>query len=308
MGGFFERNGQLYEIEYENNIRKHFIKQWDPKIDSFKCGVNESEKIDAISGREEIFSIISNLTLKEVEDKLMPINVPVIVVADFLLNIAYSDYEIEILVNDLIRITGEIHASLKINVTLAGLVLWKFGDFIEVSSDPFKTLFNFIPYNSNMLKTKYGNCYKHALLLTTKIFQQGIIGLAYNQQICDDNRMAVSVMSAKHRIISSANIFAHELAHSLGIDHDYINCNCPQGVFNCIMNPTFNFTHTFTWSECTKRDLLSYQLTHKHDCLLEKPSRCITELGVIFSKTMILLFVLILIFIFFLIFYYIVRK
>ncbi|OAF69449.1 hypothetical protein A3Q56_02769 [Intoshia linei] len=115
------------------------------------------------------------------------------------------------------------------------------------------------------------------------IFGDGTIGYAYLSQICTQT---FSVSTCQYRGIHDWSTAAHELAHSMGSEHDASGSskNCPQDSFN-IMHPgggsvSFNeYENSFYFSHCSivamhntilGKDLTSQMFQYPRICLYNK--------------------------------------
>jgi len=102
------------------------------------------------------------------------------------------------------------------------------------------------------------------LLLTYEL--NGSIGIAYMPSVCDsNNRKAIAISRWNNNAIETAQTFAHEIGHALGIDHDFEGesvCGPAQwdgGNNNQIMN--YGRPRKSTWSRCSNSDFKKYYQT-----------------------------------------------
>ena len=154
-----------------------------------------------------------------------------------------------------------IYKTLKINIVLSGIVLWKDKNPIPISEKPKTTLYNFLDYRHSVL-SKYPN--DNAQLISGQKFRDGRMGMSFKNTICDP------LLSGGINFDSHANpnkislTVAHELGHSFGLKH----CQCSTQNNNCIMSPFLGMTSS-EWSNCSRNALKQKKYLQK--CLTNNP-------------------------------------
>ncbi|VDP88824.1 unnamed protein product [Echinostoma caproni] len=121
--------------------------------------------------------------------------------------------------------------------------------------------------------------YDHALFLSRNIVQAA--GISPLSQMC---QMQYSCTLAEDSGFFSAYPIAHEMMHSLGVEHDGEGNGCDaSGVTGNIMAPLIlSASHNHHWSDCTRLVLkaglrilhvpfLACSSSHKFDCLQDYP-------------------------------------
>lgn len=100
-------------------------------------------------------------------------------------------------------------------------------------------------------------------------FEQGVVGKALKGPMCtfeysggvnNDHSPVVGLV---------ATTIAHEMGHNFGMEHDTVDCQCPEE--RCIMAPSSSTVAPTHWSSCSLNYLL-LAFTHGMDyCLKNKP-------------------------------------
>ncbi|XP_019758376.2 disintegrin and metalloproteinase domain-containing protein 9 [Dendroctonus ponderosae] len=165
------------------------------------------------------------------------------------------------------NIINGLYAPLNIFIALVGVVVWSEHDEIIFSLNGDTTLANFLHYRKNKLLLEHPN--DNAQLLTKFNFEQGVVGKALKGPMCtfeysggvnNDHSPVVGLV---------ATTIAHEMGHNFGMEHDTVDCQCPEE--RCIMAPSSSTVAPTHWSSCSLNYLL-LAFTHGMDyCLKNKP-------------------------------------
>ncbi|XP_065319723.1 disintegrin and metalloproteinase domain-containing protein 12-like isoform X2 [Gordionus sp. m RMFG-2023] len=167
------------------------------------------------------------------------------------------------------HILNAIFKQLNILVALVGTEVWTSSDRITILSDGDKTLKNFNAYRQKHILPVISH--DNAQLLTAHYFDGGVIGKAIKRQICAYSDSTGVAMDHNNLVGPVASTMAHELGHSLGMDHDTEICDCPDRV--CVMTPASGSFLATKWSSCSLQ-YLSYSIARGMDaCLGNVPAK-----------------------------------
>ncbi|XP_066246766.1 disintegrin and metalloproteinase domain-containing protein 9 isoform X2 [Euwallacea similis] len=165
------------------------------------------------------------------------------------------------------NIINGLYSPLNIFIALVGVVIWSEHDEITFSANGDTTLSSFLHYRKEKLILDHPN--DNAQLLTKFAFDQGVVGKALKGPMCtyeysggvnNDHSPVVGLV---------ATTIAHEMGHNFGMEHDTVDCKCPED--RCIMAPSSSTVAPTHWSSCSLNYLL-LAFTHGMDyCLKNKP-------------------------------------
>uniref|UniRef100_A0A7N4NRQ7 ADAM metallopeptidase domain 7 n=1 Tax=Sarcophilus harrisii TaxID=9305 RepID=A0A7N4NRQ7_SARHA len=166
----------------------------------------------------------------------------------------------------MVNFVNMLYKTLNIQVILVGLEMWTNGDKIEVNSNLGTTLLYFGGWQETTLKKRKN--FDHAQLLSGNWLSQTAQGTAYPWGMCVPYHSSSIVKDHLHDTNMVADKMAHELAHSLGMQHDTYPCACTYG--RCVMDgggsiPSQGF------SKCNRNQYRQYLLDYKPMCILNVP-------------------------------------
>uniref|UniRef100_A0A663MR80 ADAM metallopeptidase domain 9 n=1 Tax=Athene cunicularia TaxID=194338 RepID=A0A663MR80_ATHCN len=177
-----------------------------------------------------------------------------------------NETSVMLLVIDTINLAETYYYPLKIRICLIGLEIWTQSNFIRYSQDIEEVLKNFNDWGNRDLSQRME--YDIAYLFTYVDFGL-IVGLAYVGSICHPGYQSGLVSHIQGDFIIFSTIFAHELGHNLGMEHDKKECACGKAIRCLMAGDSLHSAKAF--SNCSRqsyRDLIS---RGDGDCLSNIP-------------------------------------
>lgn len=161
---------------------------------------------------------------------------------------------------------------LNVRVVLVGLEAWTQHDLIEMSSNPAVLLDNFLRWRRTDLLPRLPH--DSAQLVTMTSFSGPMVGMAVQNSICSPDFSGGVNMDHSTSILGVASSIAHELGHSLGLDHDSPGNSCPcpgpAPAKSCIMEASTDFLPGLNFSNCSRQALDKALLDGMGSCLFER--------------------------------------
>ncbi|XP_030159149.1 disintegrin and metalloproteinase domain-containing protein 15 isoform X4 [Lynx canadensis] len=161
---------------------------------------------------------------------------------------------------------------LNVRVALVGLETWSQRDLVEISRDPGLTLHNFLRWRREDLLPRLPH--DSAQLVTATSFSGPAVGMAVQNSICSPDFSGGVNMDHSTSVLGVASSIAHELGHSLGLDHDLPGNSCPcpgpAPAKSCIMEASTDFLPGLNFSNCSRRALEEALLEGMGSCLFER--------------------------------------
>ncbi|KAG8520012.1 Disintegrin and metalloproteinase domain-containing protein 15, partial [Galemys pyrenaicus] len=163
---------------------------------------------------------------------------------------------------------------LNVRVALVGLEAWTQRNLAEISRDPGVTLDNFLRWRRTDLLPRLSH--DSAQLVTATAFSGPVVGMAIQNSICSPDFSGGVNMDHSTSILGVASSIAHELGHSLGLDHDSPGNSCPcpgpAPAKGCIMEDSTDFLPGLNFSNCSRQALERALLAGMGSCLFERLS------------------------------------
>nr|XP_048278099.1 disintegrin and metalloproteinase domain-containing protein 7 [Myodes glareolus] len=166
----------------------------------------------------------------------------------------------------MVNFVNMIYKTLNIHVALAGLEVWSAGDKIEIVSNLETALLHFSTWQETVLKKRKD--FDHVILLSGKWLYTPLQGIAYPRGMCQTLRSCSIVKDLLPDVNIIGNRMAHQLGHSLGMQHDEFPCTCPVG--KCVMGGTGSIP-AIKFSKCSKTQYQQYLNDQKPACILNNP-------------------------------------
>ncbi|XP_066118036.1 disintegrin and metalloproteinase domain-containing protein 15 isoform X2 [Saccopteryx bilineata] len=164
---------------------------------------------------------------------------------------------------------------LNVRVALVGLEAWTQQDLIEISQDPSVTLHSFLHWRQTNLLPRLPH--DSAQLVIGTSFSGPMVGMAIQNSICSPDFSGGVNMDHSTSILGVASSIAHELGHSLGLDHDSPGNSCPcpgpAPAKSCIMEASTDFLPGLNFSNCSRQALEKALLDGMGSCLFEQLPR-----------------------------------
>ncbi|XP_021059706.1 disintegrin and metalloproteinase domain-containing protein 7 [Mus pahari] len=265
LRGFFRVNDQRYLIEPvkysdkgEHLVFKYNIKA--PYATNHSCvGLNFTKKSALID--------VKNIEEHKAADHHKEKFIELFVVADEYVYRRNSKPQTKLRkrIWGMVNFVNMIYKTLNIHVTLAGIEIWSAGDKIEIVSNLESTLLHFSTWQETVLKKRKD--FDHVILLSGKWLYTSMQGIAYPGGICQILRSCSVVKDLLPDVNIIGNRMAHQLGHSLGMQHDGFPCTCPLG--KCVMGdgsiPAIKF------SKCSQTQYQQFLQDQKPACILNNP-------------------------------------
>uniref|UniRef100_A0A1L8D641 Snake venom metalloproteinase n=1 Tax=Bothrops atrox TaxID=8725 RepID=A0A1L8D641_BOTAT len=269
LKGHFKIQGETYLIEplKLSDSEAHAVYKYEnvekedeaPKM----CGVTETnwESYEPIKKASQ-----SNLTPEQ--QKFSSRYIDLVVVADHGMFKKYNSNlnTIRKWVHEMLNTVNGFFRSVDVTASLANLEVWSKKDLIKVEKDSSKTLTSFGEWRERDLLPRISH--DNAQLLTTIVFKGRTIGITNFGEMCDPKLSVGVVRDHSKKNLRVAVTMAHELGHTLGMDHDD-SCSC--GAKSCIMASALSKGLSFEFSKCSQNEYQTYLTNYNPQCILNEP-------------------------------------
>ncbi|XP_060247731.1 disintegrin and metalloproteinase domain-containing protein 7 [Meriones unguiculatus] len=166
----------------------------------------------------------------------------------------------------MVNFVNMIFKTLNIHVTLAGIEIWSARDQIEIVSSLETTLLSFSTWQETVLRKRKD--FDHAILLSGKWLYMPMQGIAYPGGMCHPLHSCSVVKDLLPDVNIIGNRMAHQLGHSLGMEHDDFPCTCPLG--KCVMSSSESIP-AIKFSKCSLAQYQQYMKNQKPECIFNNP-------------------------------------
>ncbi|KAM4836877.1 disintegrin and metalloproteinase domain-containing protein 7 [Thomomys bottae] len=166
----------------------------------------------------------------------------------------------------MVNFVNMIYKTLNIHVSLVGIEVWTNGDKIEVDANMETTLSHFSAWQETVLKKR--KHFDHVLLLSGKWLSIHTQGISYSTGMCLPHYSTSVVKDLMLDINIVANRMAHQLGHSLGMEHNDSPCTCSLG--KCVMDQEGSIP-AIKFSKCSQAQYQQYLKNSKPSCMLNIP-------------------------------------
>ncbi|XP_032069053.1 disintegrin and metalloproteinase domain-containing protein 20-like [Thamnophis elegans] len=271
LRGLIQMENKTYEIEpvQESSTFQHVVFQLELEegVPRMTCGVGEKQQ----KHQEDIIPETENLGNKEVFGKswwphTRYVKVAIVIDHERYLQFDRNESVIMMRILDIIHTANSFYDPLSVHLSIAGLMIWSQYNLITITHSAESTLLFFSIWRRTQLIHILENDVGH--LFAYKYF--GItVGLAYIGTICSSDWGSAIISYQISSLFLISEIFAHELGHNLGMQHDEQFCHC--GKSECIMAP--HATETDKFSNCSYKDYFHYRNT---ECLFVPPDTSTT--------------------------------
>ncbi|XP_032069075.1 disintegrin and metalloproteinase domain-containing protein 20-like [Thamnophis elegans] len=266
LRGLIQMENKTYEIEpvQESSTFQHVVFRLEVEEEALQmtCGVGEEEQ----SHQEDIILETENVATKGIFGKSWWPHtryVKVAIVIDYELYLRFHRNEsfITMQVLDIVHTANSFYDPLSVHLSITGLVIWSQNNPINITSAAGSTLSQFNIWRRDHLLKILKNDVGH--LLSYKYFG-GTVGLAYVGTICSGHWASAIESYRTSSLLLISEIFAHELGHVLGMEHDEQFCYCEKS--KCIM--AAHAVETDKFSNCSYKDYFRRRNTR---CLFVPP-------------------------------------
>nr|CAJ01689.1 Group III snake venom metalloproteinase [Echis ocellatus] len=272
LKGHFTLRGETYFIEplkipdseahavykYEN------IEEEDeaPKM----CGVKQSNRES-----DEPIKKASGLIVPSQKRRLDQKFIELVMVVDHSMVTKYNNDStaVRTWIYEMVNTVNEIYLPLNIRVPLVGIVFWSNRDLINVTFTADDTMDSFGEWRASYLLNRKRHDY--AQLLTNITLDFDSLGMAFIDGMCKSDRSVGLIRDDSSTTFRTAVIMAHEMGHSLGMEHDSRSCKCAASP--CIMSKALGKQPTKVFSSCSYDDYRMYLAKYKPKCILDPPLR-----------------------------------
>ncbi|XP_030057716.1 disintegrin and metalloproteinase domain-containing protein 9-like [Microcaecilia unicolor] len=168
----------------------------------------------------------------------------------------------------MISYLNTIYTPLNLHIILRGLEIWTTEDKVSTEGSVDDMLIRFIKWKKAHLipHQKHDIAY---LIISSKDVKS--LGTTTFGKVCSGSGGAIVVYPPSRTIETFVPIFAHFLAHNLGIRHDDSNkmCSCASSI--CIMDTRVIETDTKSFSNCSIEYFKEFLWHESGNCLLDFP-------------------------------------
>ncbi|XP_060632978.2 disintegrin and metalloproteinase domain-containing protein 20-like [Anolis sagrei] len=262
LSGLLHLQNETYEIEPVQASAgfQHVVYQLEEKEDDLRimCGFTKKEQSrqEAMIQSKEILAARGFVGKWWAHTRYA--DIAIVVEHQRYVNFDKNDTLTGIRVLEIVHTTNTFYKPLGVVISIVGLEIWSEKNPIIISSELNVLLDHFNKWRKHTLNDYLPNDAAH--LFVHKFYGQ-TAGLAFTGTICNPQWASAVEIYMSFSVSFFSVIFAHELGHHLGMDHDGEHCTCEKK--SCIMAQFPDEVDKF--SDCSYRDYFKRRNTH---CLL----------------------------------------
>nr|XP_016851912.1 PREDICTED: disintegrin and metalloproteinase domain-containing protein 20-like [Anolis carolinensis] len=269
LSGLLHLQNETYEIEpVQASVGfQHVVYQLEGKEDDLRimCGFTKEEQ----SRQEAMIQSKEILAARGSIGKWWPhtryADIAIVVEHQRYVKFNKNETLTGIRVLEIIHMTNTFYKPLGVVISIVGLEIWSEKNPIMISSELNVLLDNFNKWRKRTLNDHLPNDAAH---LFVHKFYEHAAGLAFIGTICNSQWASAVEIYMSFSVSFFSVIFAHELGHHLGMNHDGEHCTCEQK--SCIMAPFPDEVDKF--SDCNPNTI--FKLKYCGNKIVEKGEQC----------------------------------
>ncbi|KAJ6667256.1 hypothetical protein lerEdw1_017234 [Lerista edwardsae] len=236
LRGMLSFDKKVYEIQpvQSSATFQHVIYQLEAKEDELhtRCGLTEEEQIrqDAMILKRKPVAGTPNKLGGHQGTPNRPVNIAIVVEHEQYVQFGNNESLTLTRVMDVVQMANALYKSLGVQLNLVGLEIWSQNNLIVIGDNIEDVLDNFNSWRLNALVKRLENDASHLFVYKSFGHKEG---LAFKGTLCDNHWASAVESYMTSSLVLFANLFAHELGHILGMQHDGKNCTCNRHA--CIM-------------------------------------------------------------------------
>ncbi|XP_029459904.1 disintegrin and metalloproteinase domain-containing protein 9-like isoform X2 [Rhinatrema bivittatum] len=167
----------------------------------------------------------------------------------------------------MISYLNAMYTPFNLHIILRGLEIWTSQDKVSTEGSMDDMLIRFIKWKEQSLIPRQKHDIAYLIISRTDVKSAGTTTFG---KVCSDSSGAIIVYAPSRTIETFTPIFAHFLAHNLGIHHDDAKmCPCASSI--CIMDTRVIETDTKSFSNCSIEYYKEFLWREGASCLLDLP-------------------------------------
>ncbi|CAI5763857.1 and metalloproteinase domain-containing 20-like [Podarcis lilfordi] len=266
LRGLLHLENYTYEIEpiQGSTTSQHMVYRLEEKEDTIRmrCGLTEEEQ----RRQEAMIPEREHLPAKRSENDWWTdsryVEVAIVVEQKLYIQLGRNQTLTSAHVLEIVHTANAFFKPLGVVLSVAGLEIWSEKNLIAIADKISQLLETFNTWRKNTLNKHLPNDAGH--LFVHKLYGQ-TAGLAFTATICSSHWASGVESYVGYSVSFFAVLFAHELGHNLGMQHDGTYCTCERK--SCIMAAFPDEVDQF--SNCSYND---YYKLRNSNCLLTPPT------------------------------------